>query len=66
MWFAVGVRRLRLATIGILQYVNPTMQLAIAVLVFGEPFTGAHRVAFACIWAALAIYTWEVVASTRR
>jgi chloramphenicol-sensitive protein RarD len=66
MWFAVAVRRLRLATIGILQYVNPTMQFGIAVLVFGEPFTPAHRVAFGCIWAALAIYTSDVVASGRR
>jgi chloramphenicol-sensitive protein RarD len=65
MWFAVAVRRLRLATIGILQYVNPTMQFAIAVLVFGEPFTGAHRVAFGCIWAALAVYTSEVISISR-
>lgn len=66
MWFAVGVRRLRLATIGILQYVTPTMQLAIAVFAFGEPFTGAHRVAFGCIWVALAVYTSDVVAFGRR
>jgi chloramphenicol-sensitive protein RarD len=66
MWFGVAVRRLRLATIGILQYVNPTMQFAIAVFVFGEPFTAAHRVAFGCIWAALALYTSDVVASSRR
>jgi chloramphenicol-sensitive protein RarD len=65
IWFAVGVRRLKLATIGLLQYVNPTMQLAIAVFVFGEPFTAAHRVSFACIWAALAIYTSDLVALPR-
>jgi chloramphenicol-sensitive protein RarD len=66
IWFGVGVRRLRLATVGILQYVNPTMQLAIAVLLFGEPFTPAHRAAFACIWAALAVYTSDAVALARR
>jgi chloramphenicol-sensitive protein RarD len=66
MWFAIAVRRLRLATIGILQYVNPTMQLAIAVFLFGEAFTPAHRVAFGCIWAALALYTSDVVAASRR
>jgi chloramphenicol-sensitive protein RarD len=66
IWFAVGVRRLRLATVGVLQYVNPTMQLAIAVFAFGEPFTGAHRVAFGCIWAALAIYTSEALGVARR
>jgi chloramphenicol-sensitive protein RarD len=42
------------------------MQLAIAVLVFGEPFTAVHGLAFACIWAALALYTADVVASARR
>ena len=66
IWFAVGVRRLRLATIGVLQYLNPTMQLGIALFVFGEPFTAGHGLAFACIWAALALYTADVVASARR
>ncbi|HEX9306412.1 MAG TPA: EamA family transporter RarD [Anaeromyxobacter sp.] len=66
IWFAVGVRRLRLATIGLLQYLNPTMQFAIAVLAFGEPLTPAHRLAFGCIWVALAIYTSEAVANARR
>jgi len=66
IWFAVGVRRLRLATIGLLQYLNPTMQFAIAVVAFGEPLTAAHRLAFACIWAALAIYTSEAVGNARR
>ena len=66
MWFAVGVRRLRLATVGVLQYLNPTMQFAIAVALFGEPFTPAHRVAFLCIWTALAIYTSEALGIARR
>jgi chloramphenicol-sensitive protein RarD len=62
IWFAVGVQRLRLSTIGLLQYVAPTMQFSIAVFVFGEPFTAAHGVAFACIWTSLALYTWDVLA----
>jgi chloramphenicol-sensitive protein RarD len=66
MWFAVGVRRLRLATVGLLQYLNPTMQFAIAVAVFGEPLTPAHRVAFVCIWLGLAVYTSEAVGLGRR
>jgi chloramphenicol-sensitive protein RarD len=66
MWFAVGVKRLRLATIGLLQYLNPSLQFTIAVAIFGEPFTPAHRVAFACIWLALALYTSEAVGIARR
>lgn len=65
MWFAVGVQRLRLSTVGLLQYLNPTMQFSIAVFAFGEPFTAAHAAAFACIWVSLAIYTAEALAVTR-
>ncbi len=65
LWFGIGVRRLRLSTIGLLQYLNPTVQLAIAVFLFGEPFTAAHAVAFGCIWGSLAVYTAEAVALAR-
>ena len=66
LWFAAGVQRLRLSTIGVLQYLNPTMQFAFAVFVFREPFTSANAVAFACIWASLAIYTADAVTAARR
>jgi chloramphenicol-sensitive protein RarD len=66
MWFAAGVSRLRLSTVGLLQYLNPTMQFAIAVFAFGERFTPAHAVAFGCIWASLALYTAEALAAARR
>jgi chloramphenicol-sensitive protein RarD len=59
IWFAHGVKNLRLATMGLLQFLAPTMQFLIAVSVFHEPFTSAHAVAFSCIWASLAIYTWD-------
>ncbi len=61
IWFAIGVRHLRLSTIGLLQYVAPTMQFATAVFVFGERFTAAHAAAFACIWASLALYSWDAL-----
>lgn len=63
--FAVGVRRLRLATIGLLQYLNPTMQFAMAVFVFGEPFSAWRGATFGCIWASLAIYTVDALARGR-
>ncbi len=59
--FAVGVRRLRLATVGLLLYLNPTTQFALAVLLFGEIFTGAHAIAFGCIWGSLALYSSEAL-----
>jgi chloramphenicol-sensitive protein RarD len=66
IWFALGVQRLRLSTIGLLQYLAPTLQFSIAVFVFGERFTAAHGVAFACIWTSLALYTVDVVTALRR
>jgi chloramphenicol-sensitive protein RarD len=56
IWFAHGVRNLRLATMGLIQFVTPTLQFGIAVALFHEPFTRAHAVAFSCIWASLAVY----------
>jgi chloramphenicol-sensitive protein RarD len=65
IWFAVAVRSLRLATMGLLQYIAPTCQFLIAVALFREPFTRAHAVAFACIWASLALYTWDALRQRR-
>ncbi len=66
IWFANGVERLRLSTIGLLQYLNPSFQFAIAVFAFGEHFTSDHAIAFGCIWVSLAVYTAEALAVTRR
>jgi len=54
--FAIGARRLRLSTLGMVQYVNPTLQFAMAVLVYGERFTAIHALTFALIWAGVALY----------
>ncbi len=55
LFFTGAARRLPLTTIGFLQYLSPTIQFLMAVTLFGEPFTRARGVAFACIWIALAI-----------
>lgn len=65
MLYANGVKLLRLSTIGMVQYLTPTMIFLTAVLLFGEPFAGARLVAFPLIWAALAIYTWRLIRSVR-
>lgn len=56
--FAYGARRLRLSTLGLLQYLNPTIQMAIAVLAFGEAFGRTHAITFACIWSGILLYSW--------
>ncbi|MBZ9777206.1 EamA family transporter RarD [Mesorhizobium sp. CO1-1-8] len=64
--FAFGAKLLRLSTIGIMQYIAPTMVFLIAVLIFGEPFGTTQAVAFALIWAALAVYSWSMLTTARR
>lgn len=66
IWFAMGVRRLPLSTVGILQYVTPTLQFLLAVALYHEPFGSAHALAFAFIWAALALYTWDSFQASRQ
>jgi chloramphenicol-sensitive protein RarD len=64
--FAYGARRLPYSTVGIVQYIGPSLQLACAVFVFGEPFTADQAVGFALIWSALALYAADIVARERR
>jgi chloramphenicol-sensitive protein RarD len=61
--FANGAKLLRLSTIGIMQYIAPTMIFLIAVFVFREPFSSERAIAFVLIWAALAIYSWSMFSS---
>ena len=55
--FSYAAQRVRMATVGLVQYLNPTLQLGVAVLVFGEPLTHWHLVALPMIWGALALYS---------
>jgi chloramphenicol-sensitive protein RarD len=54
--FAGSARRLRLSTLGFLQYLAPTLQFLCAVVVFGEAFSPEKMVAFGCIWGAVGLY----------
>ena len=59
----------RLATVGLVQYLNPTLQFLVATLIFREAFSGWHAAAFGLIWTALAIYTlsaWRQDRAARR
>ena len=57
--FGFAARRLRLGTVGLLQYVSPTCQFFLAVVVFSEPFTPGRLIAFLLIWSALGLYSRE-------
>ncbi len=66
LWFANAARRLRYATVGLLQYLAPTGQFLLAVAVYDEAFTRAHLVSFAFIWAGLALYSFDAIRSVPR
>jgi chloramphenicol-sensitive protein RarD len=57
--FTAAARRLPYSTLGFLQYIAPSIQFLLAILVFGERLTTAHTICFAAIWTALIIYTAE-------
>ncbi len=63
--FSYASRRLSLATLGILQYVNPTLQFGVAVLYLAEPFGTGHLIAFGLIWAGVAVYSVDLMRQER-
>ena len=64
--FGAGARRLSLATLGLLQYIGPTISLGLGIWLFHEPFDAARLAGFALIWLALALYSAEGVRIARR
>lgn len=64
--FAAGARRLPLATLGLVQYVSPSLQFLLGVFLFKEPMDAGRLVAFGFIWSALAVYSAEGLWQTRR
>lgn len=66
--FSYAAQRVTMPTLGLVQYLNPTLQFLVAVLVFGEAFTPWHGIAFALIWTGLGIYSLDSLRarSTRR
>lgn len=63
--FASAVRAVPLSIIGLLQYISPTIQLVIGVLLFHEPFTRVQLTGFACVWTALALFAFDSVRGSR-
>lgn len=61
MVYANAAKGLRLSTIGIMQYISPTLIFLTAVFWFGEPFDSARALAFAVIWVALALYSLALI-----
>jgi chloramphenicol-sensitive protein RarD len=64
--FAFGARRIPYSTVGLLQYIGPTIQLILAILVFHEPFSHERAIGFSLIWTALAVYAFDGVWRSRK
>jgi chloramphenicol-sensitive protein RarD len=64
--FAFGARRITLATLGLLQYLGPTIQFGLGLWVFHEPLQAARLLGFVLIWAALVLYSAEALRVMRR
>jgi chloramphenicol-sensitive protein RarD len=63
--FTAAARRLPYSTLGMLQFLAPTLQFLCAVWLYDEPFGRAHAIAFGAIWAALALYVFELIRAPR-
>jgi chloramphenicol-sensitive protein RarD len=65
LFFNAAAKRLPLATLGFFQYVAPSLTFALAVVVYGEPFTRVDAVTFGCVWTALAIFSLDSLRASR-
>lgn len=59
LFFNLAARRVRLSTLGLVQYLAPSLQFLLAVTLFGEPFTPVHAVVFGLIWTGCALFSWD-------
>jgi chloramphenicol-sensitive protein RarD len=67
LWlFALGARRVTLVTLGLLQYIAPTIQFLIGVFIYGESFSGGQMIGFGLIWLALLLYSVEGLLAARK
>ncbi len=58
--FAIGARSMPYSIIGFIQYIGPTIQLFLAILLYNEVVSGARAISFALIWAALILFSWDM------
>ncbi len=65
LWFALATKKLNLSTIGIVQYLAPSIAFVLGVFIYKEPFSFHTLVTFACIWVGVVLYVWESLKKTR-
>lgn len=65
LFYGAAARKLRLSTMGILQYLTPSLQFLLAVAVFRESFSFVQLISFVCVWTAVAIFTVDSYRASR-
>ena len=63
--FASAARQMPYATIGLIQYIGPTIQFLLAIFLYREPLTTTHLITFPLIWAGLLLYSWDMWRQSR-
>ncbi|MCG8635740.1 MAG: EamA family transporter RarD [Desulfobacterales bacterium] len=66
LWFAAAAKRLNLSTLGIIQYLAPSIAFILGVFVYKEPFTRHSLITFGFIWLGVLLYIWESLPRHRR
>ncbi len=66
LWFAAAAKRLNLSTLGILQYLAPSIAFVLGVFVYKEPFTRHNLITFGFIWLGVLLYIWESTPRRRK
>ncbi|MCG8633764.1 MAG: EamA family transporter, partial [Desulfobacterales bacterium] len=66
LWFAAAAKRLNLSTLGIIQYLAPSIAFILGVFVYKEPFTRHSLITFGFIWLGVLLYIWESLSRHRR
>ena len=64
--FTAAARRIKYSTLGMIQYIGPSMMFALAIAVYHEPLSQSRLVTFVMVWLALALFTYDSVASYRK
>ncbi|MCC9624170.1 EamA family transporter RarD [Thalassospira sp. MA62] len=64
--FAYAARNMKFSALGLMQYLNPTIQFFVAVLLLGESFTTAHMITYSLVWIGLGIFTWDSIRNRER
>lgn len=65
-WFGIAATRIPLSTMGFIQYLSPTFQLLIGLLIYHEPFNTTYLISFGLVWIGLAIYSYSIVRGMRK